>query len=477
MDNWYDKFYKNNTKAQIKNQRKAARVLEEKKHEQNEKSGSQLKKSGHRGEKTNGQFSTFQEKSSRVKNFESASQNLDAEILSIRKMFNGVKLPADSRQVLENFDQIVQSASPLNSRQIYALPKNINALSHSLTDERDSRRIGYMNATEQLSAYVRYFTWWNIVRLTKVFSNLPEECFNLNDGDFCADFGSGPLTVVIALWLSRPELRNKKLSWYCVDISSGAMALGENIFLSIAAKCPPSDENAESSWNIIRVKGETGISLRNKVQFVTSANMFNEISQKSDKTYEDLAKSSVQTLMSYGTENCRYFITEPGVPNCAHFISLARDNFIENGLEIFAPCTHAEKCCMNGKHAKMGGKAKWCNFAFTTEDAPSKLLKLSEQANLTKERAVLSFVFAGKKLKAVENSSGDKKLEFRIASDQFWLPGNMAGFYACSEEGLLLVCGKSAGKLHSGDYVSVKLNTKVEQLYKDEKSGAKKIIL
>ena len=39
---------------------------------------------------------------------------------------------------------------------------------------------------------------------------------------------------------------------------------------------------------------------------------------------------------------------------------------------------------------------KWCNFAFTTEDAPQRLLKLSRDSNLPKERAVLSFVFVWK---------------------------------------------------------------------------------
>ena len=190
----------------------------------------------------------------------------------------------NEKYVLENFDEIVQHSSPLSAKQLLNLPKCINSLSHSLTDERENRRLGYMNSVEDLSAYTRYFSWWNIVRLVKVFSKFREEDFNLSDEDFCADLGSGPLTVVISLWLSFPKLRNLKLTWYCLDISSKALSLGEDLYYSVAAKCPPPSENAEPSWNIIRVKGELGTNLKNKVKLITAANMFNEINQNTTKT-------------------------------------------------------------------------------------------------------------------------------------------------------------------------------------------------
>ena len=146
-------------------------------------------------------------------------------------------------QTIENFDKIIQSVRPLNSRQMQSLPDNIAALSHQLTDERGSRRLGYMNENVQLSAYVRYFTWWNLVRLTRLFSNLPAEVFPSEDCA-CLDLGSSPLTLVTALWISRPELRNKNLTWYCLDLSQAALTLGEELYMSVAAQLPPSDENA-----------------------------------------------------------------------------------------------------------------------------------------------------------------------------------------------------------------------------------------
>ena len=131
------------------------------------------------------------------KTFEKASESkrhieLDAKIISSKNIFNFDKLPEDCKCVLESYDSIVQSVRPLNSRQMQNLPKDIRALSHQLTDERETRRAGYMNANEELSAYVRYFTWWNLVRLTRVFANLPDGAFNLRDGDVILDIGSGP---------------------------------------------------------------------------------------------------------------------------------------------------------------------------------------------------------------------------------------------------------------------------------------------
>ena len=43
-----------------------------------------------------------------------------------------------------------------------------------------------MNENTQLSAYVRYFTWWNLVRLTKLFANLSASFFP-EDNSICLE--------------------------------------------------------------------------------------------------------------------------------------------------------------------------------------------------------------------------------------------------------------------------------------------------
>lgn len=400
---------------------------------------------------------------------ENLHNELNAKFISSTSMFNQKKLPKDAINILDNFDNIIQGIRPLNTKQLAKLPKTIRNLSHQLTDERDRRHLGYMNNTEELSAYVRYFTWWNLVRLTRLFANMDAKDFHLNDKDYCLDLGSGPLTVVIALWLARPELREKKLTWYCVDISQGALALGEDLYLSIAAKTPPKNESAEPNWNIIRVKGELGVSLKNKVSFITCANMFNELNQKTQSPTDILAKNHINSVLSYTTEKTSIFIAEPGIPSSAHFVSRVRDELISKKFNITAPCPHFEKCPMHGKNAKLGGQTKWCNFAFTTEKAPNRLLKLSNDSGIPKERAVLSFVFANN----FEKPTSTDKL--RIASDSFWLPGNLFGFYACNSKGLILLVNKSKNNIQSGDLIDFELTQ--TKIYQDSKSNAKKIVM
>lgn len=170
------------------------------------------------------------------------------------------ELPKESAEIIENFDTIVQSVKPLNSKQIYRMPELIKELSHQLTDERTNRRIGYMNDIPTLSAYIRYFMWWNLVRLTPLFSGFEKNASSkkvfdsLTDESVFLDLGSGPLTVPIALWLAAPSLRQKKLTFYCLDYSQSALSFGEELFLAIVAKTFTATPD-QKEWNIIRVKG------------------------------------------------------------------------------------------------------------------------------------------------------------------------------------------------------------------------------
>ena len=130
---------------------------------------------------------------------------------------------------------------------------------------------------------------------------------------------------------------------------------------------------------------------------------------------------------------------------------------------------------MNGFKSYTGSKNKWCNFAFSTEDAPARLQKLSSLAKLPKERAVLSFICAGKDTGAEIPAAGT--LLLRIISDSFRLPKNRTGFYACSSLGLTLVSTEKGDAFHSGDLIRVELTKQLSQLPVDFKSGAKIVFL
>ncbi|WP_296014687.1 small ribosomal subunit Rsm22 family protein [uncultured Treponema sp.] len=418
----------------------------------------------------------FLEKQNLKKNSASEKKQLNSKrIHSIQKskfvkpledLFSAEKIPEDAKKIIEEFDKVVESTHPLNSKQKLLLPKQIRSLSHFLTDERGERRLGYMNQTVLLSAYVHYYTWWNLVRLVRLFSNIDKKFFDVKDSSVFLDLGSGPLTVPLALFLSRPELRKKHITFYCLDISQQALAFGENIFLSVAArlKCEP--------WKIVRVKGELGSSVKEKADFIISANLFNELCDDFKNPPDFLAKKYTEQILSYlkfENENARYIIVEPGDPRSARLVSLMRDSFMRRGFFPVSPCTHFCQCPMDGKK---GGK--WCNYAFKTDDAPAELKKLSEKSELPKERAVLSFVAFQKSKDGQIDGCGcfsDERPEFismRITSELIKLPGGRSGYYACSEKGLLLVV--TSQQFLSGQKIRV-LNPQ-KKLPIDSKSGA-----
>lgn len=443
-------------KKDIRKQRREAEARAENKTGSKKKDDSKLEKKSYNPEVK------FQRKKTLDKNAPKRKP-LDHELLN--SLFNRDNIPADALKILNDFQEIALSAVPLTSKQRSLLPGQIRELSHNLTDERSSRRLSYMNQTETLTAYIHYFMWWNLVRLTRLFANLPAEYFDfatkVSDDEkiICLDIGSGPLTLPLALFLARPELRSKKLVWYCMDISAQSLSNGENIFLSTSARL------ASEPWSIIRVKGEMGTQIKEKVRFITSANAFNEIIEDATMPPDFLAKKYTEKLLSYADEadaETRVLLVEPGVPNSARFISLMRAALMRRGYIPASPCPHCTECPMEGKK---GGK--WCNLAFQTTDAPSALKKLSEAAQLPKERAVLSFV-ACKKGDIPETKEGAKKITFRIASDPIRLPGGKTGFYACSEMGLLLV--ESQANLKSGDMIEVNLPR--HPLKTDQKSNA-----
>lgn len=375
------------------------------------------------------------------------------------------ELPADSCQILDNFDAIVQGVRPLSSRQMLSLPEHIRDLSHLLTDQRGVRRVGYLNDTAHLSAYLRYFQWWNLLRLTKLFAGLPAGQLNLPAEGVCVDIGSGPLTVPIALWLARPHLRKKKLTWYCIDYSQQALSLGEELYLAVAARTAKLSSSARTinlqgmaedevePWRIVRIKGELGVAIWQKAHLVTAANVFNEVVDSSGKPPEFTAKRAAHIISHYAAADAQVLVVEPGTPPAARFLSAFRGALARKGLRIVSPCPAgmewtgglgkggAEKtscgCPMDGSRG-----SKWCHFTFSTEAAPAKLQKLSTSAGLPKERASLAFVLASSdaaETAGAEAAGESDLLSIRIISEPINLPGDRIGHYGCCRLGLVLV--------------------------------------
>ena len=427
-------------------------------------------------------------------------------------------LPQDARRILEEFGSIVQTVQPLSAKQLELLPRSIRELSHLLTDERSRRKGSYMNSAPLLSAYIRYFMWWNLYRLVSLFAATEQTAFDfLYDGSVCLDIGSGPLTVPLALFLARKELRGKKLIWYCMDSGSSALALGERLFYACCERLN-AGTSAPCPWRIVRVKGQAGTAIKSKADLITCANVFNEAYWSSKMSLKAEAQKDVRLLLSYaglsdtdsgtyanGKDNrtapgkrcCAVFVAEPGIPRSARFVGLLRDELIRKKMHIVSPCTHENECPMNKPSC-----SKWCHFVLNTKTAPQALQRLSDKALLPKDRASLSFVFAssvmpapctaadsvvqraeadGVRRRAAHTASAAPAL-MRVCSDTIALPEKKAGCYACASWGLTLLAQKDLSEtsnknirsLKSGDSVPIKVCVQdVKSMAKDRKSGAR----
>jgi len=345
---------------------------------------------------------------------------------------NEVLFPRPAPALRADLDRLldaVDAAFPLPGRFRAGLPGDVAALSRSLTAERSDRDGGYLGKPAALSAYLRYFLPWNVYRLSRLLPSLP---LDLKDGDAVTDLGSGPLTVVLALWIARPELRTKNLEFRCLDRTGKALEAGEAIFKALAG-------SGAAAWRIRTIRGSLGTRIDGpKAALVIAANVLNELFWDDRAPVAEQAEKKAALLSALAREDGKVLVVEPGIPRSGEFVSALRAAFMEIGRDPLSPCPHTEDCPLPG--GRRG--AKWCHFAFDTDDAPDRLHRLSAAAGIPKERATLSFLLAGPQAQRGAATPPAREIALRVVSDAFSLPDGSAGRYACSERGLTLVAGR-----------------------------------
>ena len=360
-------------------------------------------------------------------------------------------LTKEEYKLINSFLQFVEPVLKLNKKQKFQTYKNIRKLFHQLTDERPDRSYDYLNNPRDLSSYIYYYLWWNLYRLVTLFNSLQ---FNLKDGSVVGDFGSGPLTSVLALWISKPELRDKEITFYCIDISSRVMKLGEDIFYSLVEFT--SRENTK--WKIKRIQGSFPLIFQHKLSLFISCNMFNELLWDKQGSLAFEIKNYARIIDSYLEDKATFIVVEPGVPIGGAIISCFRKSFLEKGYTIASPCPHAKTCPLHEKSINNApfAKNKWCHFAFSTVRAPSNLIHLSDSVKLNKKIASFSYIYC---LKNTRREKEDSAFFFAIiTSNIIKLKSQKIGRYACSENGFLLLEGDETSilkSLHFGSYVKI----------------------
>lgn len=386
---------------------------------------------------------------------------------------------------LKDIPALINKTFPIPARFRSRLPADIAELSHLLTNKRGDRSLSYLGRPNFLSAYLHYFLPWNIYRLCAL---LKDADIKLSAGDTITDLGSGPLTLVSALWIARPNLRNIPLEINCIDRSRPALEAGKKFFETLAKDSP---------WKINLVREEIGpritrisritqitritrIKEEMNVKLVCAVNLFNEM-------YENIPHSNTEELKNFASNAARfmhklaaadaYILTvEPGVPQSGKFISFLREVFLELGRPPAAPCTHAEACPLyGGSHCtsrqKQRSVKKWCHFAYEDFDPPKELVRLSVAAKLPKERLTYSYLLTGTQQQTKRTTAANA---VRVISDAFPLPGGKiglsSGHYGCCAKGLVLLTGnrQNIERAVSGSVITNAADTGQQ----DAKSGA-----
>jgi hypothetical protein len=377
-------------------------------------------------------------------------------------------LPPETARMMDGIPALIDKTFPLPSRFRSALPEDVAELSRLLTSGRGERGLSYLGQPALLSAYLRFFLPWKLYRLCRL---LPGLDLPLAANNRITDLGCGPLTFASALWISRPDLRTVPLEFHCIDRSGPALDAGRKFFAALTAS---GEAGEDSHWKMHTSKSDFSAARpsaqRQTSDLVCAVNVFNEMYGDISRTdnVRRSAEKSARLLANHAYAGACILVVEPGFPRCGEFISLLRSVLLEHGRLPLSPCPHGKECPIPG--GGRGSTKRWCHFAFETEDAPAALQKLSAAARLPKERAVLSFLFAGPGPAKATLTPAATTPQLRVISDAFPLPPNQSGRYCCCGQGLALLSGEKNAieKIAPGALA----NAIVKKDKKDAKSGA-----
>lgn len=387
---------------------------------------------------------------------------------------------------------IVEEASPLPASRRKDLRRDVLDLWRELTSEKSTRQPDYIGEPAKLAAYLRYFLPWNVVRLTPLLAKLD---LGLAAGDRIIDIGSGPLTMPIALWIARPELRGVELHIDCVDRVRRVMEIGATILEGLALR-----SGQPFAWKVTVKKESFSMAEtfeRERYALVTAANVFNESFWRIKGSLTERADMLGASLGAYTTTGGRILIVEPGDPRSGAMLASLRESVILNGGRPIAPCPHSAACPMAGAFlsgafrkdeesdekqsawpslervvtARGRSKAPWCHFVIDPGAAPQRLVDFSEQAGLPKDRLIASWLLLQPEppVDAMPASPPDHSV--RIISDAFRLPNGGSGRYACTKTGYSLV-RDSLADLPSGALAVLDAPLPPSTSERDEKSNA-----
>ncbi len=400
-------------------------------------------------------------------------------------------LPPSFQQEFELLPTVLDAVMPVNAKQFKELPYAVRDLSALLTTEREFLSKPYWGVPRLTSAYLRYFLPWNILRFASILATLPFLSLK-TENPLVVDCGSGPLTFPIALWLTRPDLRIKKLTFVCTDVNQHPLNLGREIFTLLRQRT-----QADSPWEVhclrapLEKAAQEARSKYGAVSLLCLANVLNEWEGKKarhlslEERMDEFFIRNVPMLAADG----EILLMEPGTRLGGKLITTAREiarlqEDTGSGMFASAPCPHQAPCPLAKLHTEEKSMASrtnaWCHSNIPPAFVPAFLQDLSQKAGLHKDTLSISYLHLLQKSHAPEPqlagiqkaaTQGEEQatgpmLTARILSEAFPVPGqNGRARYACTEQGLALVLDSA--------YIKAYTICSVQKIPgKDGKSGA-----
>ncbi len=394
-------------------------------------------------------------------------------------------LSVAAQRALTDYADLLREVMPMKAAHRRSLADNIQELSSFLIEDR-AEFLGrdYLHAPAALGAYLWYFLPWNLVRLSRLLGGLD---LDLPEGATIVDLGSGPLTVVQALALARPDLLTRELHFHCLDATPKPMREGRKLYHGLVNSLENTLAQGQSRWKIHLVHAPWHVGLKDlpRADLFTAANFLNELPwHRRDPLGEQIA-DFFRTVAAHQRHGGRCLFVEPGNRLGGKLVSLVRESAVAESWNVLGPCTHHQACPMLEYR-----ETSWCHFTLSTRGCPPWLAELSREAELTKRDVSLSYAYlAGPDLAdpGRRELNGAPSLEApapkardagagsaRVISAEFSVPtrdhGQMIGRYGCAAQGkLLILSAPGAPGTRSGDLVPVRL---AEPSWRDPKSHA-----
>ena len=318
-------------------------------------------------------------------------------------------------KAIEQVLAATEKALPIPGTHRKDLPAAIRDLSSLLTDERNQGLFqSYWSTRRLASAYYYYFLPWNLYRLAWMLPGLP---LDLKPKDRVLDLGCGPLTLPLALWCARPELRSLPLSFTCVDMAAQPMNAGREVFKALQTATgqtlPWTFELVRSQLESAPQRFAPGFGL------IMGGNALNELTAAHGQSQAErvcrLTGLCAKRLRPGGS----LLFVEPGTRLGGKLIALTRESLLQQGLAIVAPCQHTAPCPMLAHRTPHGALfSGWCHFNCPAKNAPKRLENLTKLAKFTRHSLALAALFARKDEAAPLNDSPHERASLAQATPE-----------------------------------------------------------